>query len=147
MIAEDNNGVLVAHNETGPSHLWADGFAIWAIHGVLVDSQIVLAPETQTLEQIERETNEEVRRVRIERYGWLRYLKESQAQVVDQRVNERDLQEEMLCRLQDGRQRFVCRDPSTERQYALGVPREITTCEQAQAWLSHGLDRFAIHRS
>jgi hypothetical protein len=49
--------------------------------------------------------------------------------------------------MSNGQQRFVCVDPSTGRRYALGVPREITNCEEAQRWMSHDLDRFAIHRS
>jgi hypothetical protein len=117
------------------------------IHGVIVNRQIVMAPETQTLEQIAKESNEEVRRIRIDRFGWERYLHATKAQLLEQRRNDRDAQVERLYRLGDGSQRFVCVDPSTGRRYALGVPREVTTCDQAQNWMSHGLDRFAIHRS
>ncbi len=147
LAARDDGGTLVAHSTTGPSHAWADGFAIWMIDGVRVDEQIVLHPETQTVEQINRESNEEVRRIRIERFGWERYLTASQAAIVEQRINERDGQAERLYRMHDGRQRFVCIDPSTGRRYALGVPREIVSCQAAQDWMSHDLDRLAIHRS
>ena len=100
-----------------------------------------------TVQEIKDESNEEVRRVLIERFGWERFLRESGAVLVDSRRNDRDGQQEELRRLEDGTQRFLCIDPSTNRRYALGVPSEIRTCEHAQLWMSHGLDQYAIHRS
>jgi hypothetical protein len=96
---------------------------------------------------LKKKKNEEVRRIRIERFGWERFLKESGAKVREQCRNERDAQDESLYRLDDGTQRFVCVDPSTGRRYALGVPSDVQTCEQAQSWMSHGLDLYATHRS
>lgn len=142
-LNEDN----VPHSEDGPSHRWRDGWSLWHVGGVRVDEQIVMQPETQTLQQIEGENNQEVKRIRIERYGWTRYLDESGAEIVHQERNDRDAQFEKLYRLADGQQRFVCIDPSTARKYALGVPREVQTCEQARLWMSNGLDKFAVHRS
>jgi hypothetical protein len=135
------------HCESGPSLEFHCGYRQWNIDGVEVDEQVVLRPETQTLAQIIGEPNEEVRRVRIDRFGWVRFLALSEATVVDARHNDRDNQEEKLFRMSDGRQRFVCVDPSTGRRYALGVPRDLTTCEESQNWMSSGLDKFAIHRS
>ncbi|MCE5269152.1 MAG: hypothetical protein LLG00_14850, partial [Planctomycetaceae bacterium] len=134
------------HNETGPACAnEIENLYFW--HGVLVPAYAIVSPEFITLTEIEREQNEEVRRILIERFGWERYLVASKAQIVDQRINDRDSQTERLYRMGGGTQRFVCVDPSTGRRYALGVPREITTCESAQRWMSHGLDQFAIHRS
>ena len=124
-----------------------DGWKLWSIGGVSVDEQIVMTPETQSVAQIDGEGNQERKRVRIERFGWERYLAESLAKVVNERRNDADNQTERLYMTGDGRKRLVVCDPSTSRRYALGVPREIETCEQAQAFLSHGLDRLAIHRS
>jgi hypothetical protein len=135
------------HCDDGPATAYADGFEVYAIHGVRVPKNVVMAPEKQTLEEIEADGNAESKRVRIERFGWERYLKDSGAAVVDQRHNDRDAQDEVLYRLRDGTQRFAFVDPSTGRRYALGVPREIQNCEQAQMWMSHLLDRYAIHRS
>jgi len=144
-ICQLENGRI--HSDTGPAIAYPDGFEIYAIHGVLVPGEVVLQPESQTIQQIEGESNEEVRRIRIERFGWEKYLVASHALIVNQRINDRDSQTERLYRMANGSQRFVCIDPSTGRRYALGVPKEITTCEQAQNWMSHGLDPFAIHRS
>jgi hypothetical protein len=69
------------HNDAGPSIEW-EGFSLWHVHGVAVTEQIVMAPHTISIEQINTETNTEVRRVMIERYGTERYLNDSGAEVV-----------------------------------------------------------------
>lgn len=56
------------HCETGKSCEFADGWGIWTINGTSVDEQIVMKPETQTLEQIEAETDEERKAIRLQRW-------------------------------------------------------------------------------
>lgn len=126
---------------------YRDGWGVYAWHGVRVPADIIERPETITPESVRKESDEEVRRVMIERFGWEKWLLAEQATVVNTRFSERDGQWERLYRLNDGTQRIVLTDPSTGRRYALGVPREVQTCEESQGYLSHGLDRFAIHRS
>lgn len=70
------------HSEDGPSHRWRDGWELWYWHGVRVTEQIVMCPETLTVQQIEAESNAEVRRVMIERFGTERYIRESRAECV-----------------------------------------------------------------
>jgi hypothetical protein len=70
------------HCDDGPSHRWRDGWSLWFIHGVAVTEQIVMRPDTLTIAQIDGETNAEVRRVMIQRYGIARYVQESGAEVV-----------------------------------------------------------------
>jgi hypothetical protein len=141
----------VLHSEEGPAMKFRDGWSVCAVHGVRLPDehgeQIIMRPETQTIEQIEKEDNQEVKRIRIERFGWDNYIAICGAVPVDVRCNERDQQQEELFALKDGSKRVRVIDPSTGRRYVLGVPREINTCEQAQNWMSHGLDRLAIHRS
>ena len=110
---------------------------LWYIDGVLVNKQIVTCPETQTIEQIETEPNSEVKRVRIERFGWPRYLRETKAKVIDVRDNDIDGTKESLMETRDKTRVLVCACPSTARVYTMRVPREIGTCEIAQRWL-HG---------
>jgi hypothetical protein len=141
------NGVHVAHCEDGPSHLWGDGWALWHLDGVKVDEQVVLRPDTQTIEQIRVEPNEEVKRVRIERFGWERYLRNTGAKVINSRRNDVEATQESLMRGPDGETVLVCACPSTARTYALEVPDEIETCEQAQMWRSGGLSRRIINAS
>jgi hypothetical protein len=67
------------HNETGAAIAWLDmNEYYW--HGVSVSEDIILHPETITVERIENEANSEVRRVLVERYGEGRYLEDSGAQ-------------------------------------------------------------------
>lgn len=143
----NRNGRGQLHCENGPALAYPDGWSIWAVDGVRVDEQIITSPETQTVKQIKTESNEEVRRIRIERFGWERYLKESGAKRLERRRNDRDAQIEELFRLDDGTQRFVCVDPSTGRRYALGVPSNVKTCQEAQNWINHGGDVYITHRS
>jgi hypothetical protein len=65
------------HSHDGPAVVWPDGWGIWMSHGVQVPRQVVEAPETLTVAQIQSEWNVELRRVMLERFGTERYLRES----------------------------------------------------------------------
>jgi len=121
------------HNESGPSVYYSPLFSLWHIDGIPVDAQIVMAPETQTLEQIDKEDNADVRAIRIDRFGWPRYLRESNAECLDSRDNEIEGTKEALYQA-TGQRRLVATCP-TGRVFAMGVPDEIQTCEQAAKWL------------
>jgi hypothetical protein len=127
------------HNDAGPAVRFRDDWSIWAIDGVLVDEQVVLHPETQTIPQIRRERHAEAQRIRIERYGWDRYLAGIGARVIDRRRNDIEATRETLLRGPDRQMFLVCACPSTARVHTLRVPPEIRTCEGAQTWLSGGL--------
>ena len=135
------------HCETGPAVRFRDGWSVWAIDGVRVDEQVVLRPETQSVGQIRGEPDPEVKRVRIERYGWTRYLMAAGATIVDRRRNDVEATHEMLVRFPDGETLLVCTCPSTARVHGLEVPRRVRTCEQAQAWVSGGLSGRIINSS
>lgn len=62
------------HSDTGPAVVWADDRATcdYFLHGVRVPAQLFSSEVTVT--QINAERNSEVRRVVIERFGWVRYL-------------------------------------------------------------------------
>ena len=127
------------HNDAGPAIRFRDGWCVWAINGVPVDEEIVLHPETQSLRKIRGEQNAEVKRIRIERYGWDRYLAGVRAVVIDRSRNDIEATAETLMRGPDGETVLVCACPSTARVYALPVPSGVRTCTAAQAWLSGGL--------
>ena len=140
------------HCDDGMAMEFRDGWGLWCIDGVLLPEKlgpiIVRCPDKLTLQCIEKETNEEVRRVMIERFGWLRYLRESRATVIDRRTNDIDATREVLCetRVSRGSRRIlVCHCPSTGRVYAMGVDQRISTCAQAQEWMNGG-GRFAPKR-
>jgi hypothetical protein len=128
------NEIGQPHNESGPSHQWPDGWSLWHINGVRVDEQIVMQPETQTIQQIHSEQNGDVRSVRIDRFGWTRYLKETNSKEIDINENDVDGTIEALYVTPDGSKKLVVPCP-TGRLFCLGVPKEIKTCVQAQNWL------------
>jgi hypothetical protein len=76
-IERDERGRL--HCETGMAIQWSDGWGLYRWHGVAVPAQVIEAPETITVAQIEAETNAEVRRCMVSRYGAGRYLLDSGA--------------------------------------------------------------------
>ena len=125
----------VLHNESGPAVEFRDGWRIWALDGIRVDEQLVMRPGEQTLKQIDGETNADLRAVRISRFGWPRYLRESGAECLDTRDNGLEGTIEALYATKSGERRLVATCP-TGRTFAMGCPAEVRTCEQAQRWLS-----------
>jgi hypothetical protein len=122
----------VIHSDDSPAVEFKDGFKIWAIGGVTVDEQIVMSPATQTIEQINNEENQEIKRIRIERYGWRKYLEDVNAKVLDVSVNSFSMESLMDA----GDMIILCTyDPSTGRIYALEVDPDCQTCDQAQRYL------------
>lgn len=134
-------------NEDGMSCKFPDGWGIYTINGVSVNEQIVMKPETQTIKQIRDEQNEEVKRIRIERYGWDSYLTEIGAEKVDERKNDIEGTLEFLFRAEDDMMALMCICPSTRKEFVLEVPPDTKTCQEAQAWLSGGLSNRIISAS
>jgi hypothetical protein len=128
----DQNGRI--HNENGPAVKYRDNYSVWAINGVRVNEQIIMAPETLTVKQIDNEKNQDVKSIMVQRFTWARYLKESKASCIDHRDNEVEGTKEALYVSPLGGNRLVVTCP-TGRIFSLGVPEEITTCAKAQFWL------------
>ena len=90
----------------------------------------------RSIKQIENETNSDVRSLRIERFGWHRYIEESEAFIQDSRYNSIEGTREALYNTKNGR-RLIATCPSGKgRIVSMGVPPEIDTCQQAQDWLA-----------
>jgi hypothetical protein len=70
------------HCDTGPFCRWRDGVALYSVHGTRVPAYVVERPEQITVEKIHAETNAEVRRVMVERYGLHRYVRDARFEVV-----------------------------------------------------------------
>jgi hypothetical protein len=128
------NGQL--HREDGPACELADGRKKWYLNDVLVTEQIVLKPETITLAQIQESRSNEVRSIMIERYGWQRYLVDSNAKMLDKRDNVIENTKEALFATDSFGNRLVVTCP-TGRVFTLGVPSDAKTCEEAQRWLGN----------
>jgi hypothetical protein len=104
--------------------------------GVPVSAQIAFFPETLSGSDILAERNAELRRVMIERVGFDKFLRDVNAEVLD---NDRDRGgERKLLRvpLKDDEPIVIVsvHCPSTGRQYLVRVPPTTRTCHQAVAW-------------
>lgn len=134
------------HCADGPAMLFADGLGFYCFNGVVVNEQIICEPHTQTVDQILNESNEEVRRIRIEQFGWVPLLSRTSAQVLDHMRDAITQTHEFLMQLADIRV-LVCACPSTARVYAMQVPLYCMTVSQAQDFLSSGLSQRLIGAS
>ncbi len=72
------------HCEDGAAIQYPDGWGVYSWHGVRVPMYVILEPEKITVDAIEAESNAEVRRVMVERFGLERFIKESGAKRVHQ---------------------------------------------------------------
>jgi len=136
IVYRDQASVLQWHNADGAVLEWPDGEKIYAIEGHFVDEQLIMRPETQTMEQIHDEDNLERRRIRIERYGWEKYLAASKAKVIDKRRNDVDGGcYEALCDVPDLEARVLLCTCPTGRVFNLLVPPTTATCSDAKTYL------------
>ena len=138
IVAENPTSVVweggVLSNEEGPSVSWGDRTALWTIDGIPVDEQIVMCPETQTIEQINQEGNADVQSIRIQRFGWTRYIDQTDSKLVDFNDNDIEGTKEALYQTKLGK-RLVTTCP-TGRVFAMGVVDEVENCRQAQNYLA-----------
>lgn len=116
------------HSDNSPAIAFRDGFEIYAINGHRVTKQIVMSPETITIEQIENENNAEVRRIMIERLGTDIYLAKIGAEIIDIDSSNNF---RALLRDKNGQKWLEGTDGSTTRIYFMPVPRHVKTCKEA----------------
>ena len=81
LLVDDRNR---PHCDTGPFCRWRDGTALYSVHGVRVPAWLIERPGDLTAAKIDAETNAEVRRIMLDRFGAARWLTESGAKVVDE---------------------------------------------------------------
>lgn len=154
------------HNDEGPAVAWNDGVKAYYIDGHALGwlgELIVDHPEKLTIDHINGEENEEVKRIAIDKYGWGRYFKDINAQVIDRRENAVDNTIEALVTVRSKRYRrtwqraeqeaeefnieqrklvLSCR--STARQYFLSVPETVRNCEGGQRWMAEGANTSRV---
>jgi hypothetical protein len=61
------------HNENEAALEYSDGYALYAWHGVSVPEWMITTPEKITAQSIDSESNQEIKRVMIERFGLEKY--------------------------------------------------------------------------
>ena len=109
--------------------------------------KIALEPETITAAQVLAEKNAELRRVMMERMGYLRFSREVGATELDQDTDAGGMRQLLKIEMDDDEPLvgLACRCPSTDRQYFLRVPPNMETCHQAAAWMA-GFDDPSRYR-
>ena len=129
----DEQGRL--HNELGMAMEFSDGYGFYAWHGVCVPERIIMQPETITVQGIVTETNAEIRRVMMFRYGLDRALLDLGAKLL-QSDGYGDLYQIIL----DGQaQKFVrvvngTPEPDgTYKDYVIPVWADVETAHEAVA--------------
>lgn len=139
----DEAGLL--HADDDMSVKFSDGWGVYTIHGVSVPEKVM--QRSYSLEDIEAESNLEVRRIMIERYGLQKYLLEAQA--VEIQADEfgtlyrkEQFGDEPLVMVQV---RNSTPEPDgTFASYFLRVPPAMTTAKSAVAWtFGLGTDEYA----
>lgn len=104
--------------------------------GVTVDERIAFRPDEITAAEALAEPNAELRRVKMERIGFDRFVAEADPTVLDEDTDPGG--ERRLLRVDlAGDEPLVVvavRCPSTGGQYVLRVPPDTKTCRQAIAW-------------
>lgn len=106
--------------------------------GIPISKRVFCEPETITSEEVLTEVNAEVRRVLLERMGYEKFMRETQAQVLDRDIDAGGLRELLRVPIPNDED-LVClavRCPSTGQQYMLRVPPNMSGCHQAAAWLA-----------
>lgn len=104
--------------------------------GVVIDERIAFRPEEISAEEVLGEQNAELRRVKLERMGFERFLSESEPELLDSDSDPGGERKLYRVQLEDD-EPLVCVSvycPSTGRHYLLRVPPITTTCLQAIAW-------------
>lgn len=115
--------------------------------GVAVDERIAFRPEELTAKEALKEQNAELRRVMIERMGYLRFAEEAGAKTVDEDTDPGGCRQLLRINLDEDEPLvgLSCSCPSTGRQYFLRVPPNMKTCRQAAAWMA-GFDKPDLYR-
>jgi hypothetical protein len=104
--------------------------------GVMIDARIAFWPDQISAREVLDEPNAELRRVKLERMGFERFLMEANPKILDSDTDRGGERRLFHVELSDD-EPLVCVSvgcPSTGRRYLIRVPPEIKTCRQAVAW-------------
>ncbi|MGH2793855.1 MAG: DUF6745 domain-containing protein, partial [Actinomycetota bacterium] len=132
-IHRDDRGRL--HAENGTAIGWPDGWGLYSWHGVQVPARVIDQPQTLTVREIAAESNVEVRRVMIERFGPSKFVQHGTQIASDDfgKLWRLDLpNDEPLVMVE-----VVNSTPEPDgsfKDYFLRVPPNMETPRQAVAW-------------
>lgn len=131
IISRDESKQL--HSENSPAIKYGE-YELYFWHGVNVDRGIIMEPEKITTKEILAEKNQEIKRIKIERYGYMRYVQDMGGVKIaeDETGKLWHLKSENISVVEvvNGSP-----EPNGEyRKYFLSVPPEMKTAIEAVAW-------------
>lgn len=115
--------------------------------GTPVDERIAFHPESIAAQEVLDEPNVEMRRVKLARMGYERFLNETKAQPIDTDTDRGGARQLFRIDMQSD-EALVCLSvlcPSTQRRYVLRVPPTTARCHDAAAWIA-GFDDPSLYR-
>jgi len=131
----DERGRL--HSDSGPAIAFGDGYRIYSWHGTTVPANLIDNPAVMTVGLILYETNAEVRRVMIERFGVSKFIAAANAKKVHEdecgilyRLELRDDEPLVMVKVLN----TTPEPDGTRKEYFLRVPPSIQTAREAVAW-------------
>jgi len=125
------------HCEHGPALAFADGWAVYSLHGVKLQKEIVMTPADKLRPQlIITEQNSEIRKEIVRKIGIERCLRELGATVVDKKDDIIGGPYELILLDAQGTKRPYLRmvNPSTGTTHIEGVHPDCKTVEEALHW-------------
>jgi hypothetical protein len=132
------------HCEDGPAIRYRDGLEIYSWHGTRIPMEWITDKAGLTAETAISHQNVEQRRCAAEIIGWVNILDKLNSKIIDQHANpivgtlyEVDIPD-------IGKEKFLKVVCGTKRDFALPVPPDMKTAEQAQRWLNFVPDDVAF---
>jgi len=131
------------HCEDGPAIKYTDNFSVYAWKGIRIQERLIEEKESITADEILKETNAEMRRIKLEIFGEANFIEKSNAKPVHQddfgtlyKIDMED--DEPLCMVKVVNS---TPEPSPDedgnlvyKDYFLGVPEHCKTAKEAVAW-------------
>lgn len=138
------------HNLSGPAIAYPNNDQIYCIEGHYFPANVVEAPSTITVKQIDDEQNAEKRRILLQQLGFDKYLSSASCSIIDQdetqvSFDDPRMMPRMLIKTKHGDLYLVGTDGSTKRTYFMNVGntenrgRGLTipnTCREAHQFIS-----------
>ena len=137
-LFRDDQGRLHCEDEKAISY--SDQWGLYCWHGVNVQDYVIERPETITSDDVMHESNAEIRRIKIERMGEERFLREANAKMLNEnprygklyRVDFPDGNTDPWVAVQV--ENSTVEPDGSRRRFVIPVPPDIDTAEAAVAW-------------
>ncbi len=124
-------------NHNGPSIVYADGYEVFSIEGILMPRKLIEQPESLSISDIAGAENAAVRRLMVDTFGVARYIQESGAELIQKDECGELYRKEMphdepilMVRVQNS----TPEPDGTYKFYFLRVPPSLQTAREAIAW-------------